>query len=394
MKPRTLAVALASLAVVTTAPAEIVERVIVKVNGDIVTQSEFEARQVAAVQAARIAPDRIENFLRQNNARILQEAIDDLLVLQRAADLGMRMPPAYLKEVIENIKKENNIANEEEFQRQLRREGMTLEDLKRNIERQVLRRQVLQKELEPKVAMSDNDARAEYEARKAEYTKQATVHLQEIVVTGDDPRALARAQEVVKRLRAGEDFATVAREVSASPTRAAGGDLGTISRGEMNAELEKVAFALPAGAVSDPFVSADGYRILHVAEKTEGTVVPFDQVKADIMKRLSQDRWQKEYDRYVEELRKTAMIDVRVREVPLQVTVPPNASSLLEPPAPEGPSEAAAPKPAPDSGPAPEFSTTPQERPERVGPATLPGEEQPKAKPTPSPRPTPTPQPH
>ena len=129
MKPPRALPILSVVLVAAAARGEIIERVIVKVNGDVVTQSEFEARQIAAVQQARVTPEQVEKFLRDNNAHILQEAIDDLLVVQRAADLGMRMPPAYLKDVIENIKKDNNISSEEEFQSQLRREGMTLDDL-------------------------------------------------------------------------------------------------------------------------------------------------------------------------------------------------------------------------------------------------------------------------
>src|SRR5262249_14773371 len=74
------------------ARAEVLERVIVKVNGDIVTQSDFEGRQIASVQQAHIGADQIPNYLRENNARILQEAIDDLLLVQRAEELGMRRP--------------------------------------------------------------------------------------------------------------------------------------------------------------------------------------------------------------------------------------------------------------------------------------------------------------
>ena len=93
--------------------AEVVERVVARVNGDIVTLSEFEARQVAEVQARRvIAPERIEAFLRDNNARILQEAIDELLILQRGEELGIRLRPEYVQEVIEGIKKENNITDD------------------------------------------------------------------------------------------------------------------------------------------------------------------------------------------------------------------------------------------------------------------------------------------
>ena len=383
---------------------------IVKVNGDIVTQSEFEARQVAAVQAARIGPERIETFLRENNARILQEAIDELLVVQRAAELGMRMPPAYLKDVIENIKKENNIASEEDFQSQLRREGMTLDDLKRNIERQIVRRQVLSRELESKVTVTETEARAEYEAKRADYTVRPTVKLHEILVKdADDQAAMARARELVKRARdGGEDFATLARENSASPTRLSGGEIGTLSKGEMNAEIQNVAFALAPGEVSEPFRVGEGeVRILRVAEKSEGRVIPFEEVKADILKRLTQERWQKEYDQYVEGLRKTAMIDVRVREVPLQVDVPTQPTTLLEPPAddpiPAAPAAPAAPAsgaagaaPSVEDGPAPEFTTTPQSRPERVVPNAPPGAEPPPVPPAsrPSPSPSPTPPPN
>src|SRR3954465_7001535 len=91
--------------------AEITGRVVAKVNGDIVTQSEFEARQLAAVQAARISTDQVESYLRQNNARILQEAVDDLLITQRATDLGVKLRPEYVQDIIDGIKKENNIAD-------------------------------------------------------------------------------------------------------------------------------------------------------------------------------------------------------------------------------------------------------------------------------------------
>src|SRR5262245_10982321 len=129
MKPRKpLLVLLSALAL--PVPAEIVERVIAKVNGDIVTLTDFTARQVAEAQAARVTPDRVEAFLRENNARILQAAIDDVLILQKAADLGMKMRPEYIKDVIDNIKKENNVESDEAFAAQLQREGLTLDELK------------------------------------------------------------------------------------------------------------------------------------------------------------------------------------------------------------------------------------------------------------------------
>lgn len=379
MKPRRFGVLLLSLAgLAILARAEVLERVIVKVNGEIVTQSEFEARQVAAVQAARVPSGEVEAFLRENNAKILQEAIDELLLAQRATELGYKISSQYLQEVLEGIKKENNIASDEELERQLRREGMSLPDLKRNIERQVLKRQVLQRDLEAKAAVTETEARADYEARKPEYTRPASVHLQEIVIRSDMEGAAGLAQEVVRRARAGEDFGDLAREYSSGSTRASGGDLGRLSRGDLASEVEGVAFSGEEGGVSDPIPVGQGYRILRVVERAEAAVTPFEDVKGEILRRLAQHRMSTAYESYVEGLRKTALIDVRVREVPLEVTIP--QTPPLE--VPKGNAPAAS---GDSASPEAEIVTSPQAQPERVRPPTLPGEGAPRPSPTPQP---------
>ena len=214
MKPPKLLLLSVSLAVAAATQAEILERVVARVNGDVVTLSEFEARQLAAVQQGRVSPAEIETYLRENNARLLQEAIDDMLILQRGAELGIKLRPEYIQEVIDGIKKENNIADDAELQRQLRREGMSLDDLKRNIERSIVRRQVLSRELEAKATVNEAEARAEYERNKESHTRKASVHLQEIVVPDEE-----QARALVVRARAGEDFAGMAREHSTAASK-------------------------------------------------------------------------------------------------------------------------------------------------------------------------------
>jgi peptidyl-prolyl cis-trans isomerase SurA len=365
---------LSSLGFQSSARAEIVERVVAKVNGDIVTLSDFEARQIAAVQAAKVGPDKIEVFLRDNNARILQEAVDDLLIIQRADDLGFKDPGPYVKDAIDQIKKENNLPTDEALREQLRREGMTLDDLKRSVARSMLKRQVLHKELEPKVTIADADVKAEYDAHKDEYTRPATVHLQEILLAGDEARA--KAIDVVTRARGGEDFAQMARTLSASPTRSTGGDLGSANLTELSPTIQKAAAPLQPGEISDPVAGTDGFRVLRLVTRTEAGLIPLDDVKAQIRQRLMEKRGNKAYDDYVEGLRKSAIVEVRVKEVPLQVSRPITPSTLLEPPLPDVATDTPRPTaPAPVGPPAPipaddepEISTTRQAAPERVAP--------------------------
>jgi peptidyl-prolyl cis-trans isomerase SurA len=405
--------------------AEVIERVVAKVNGQIITLSDFQSRQITAAQAAHVDPANVAQFLRQNNAKILQDAVDEILILQKAEDQGLRMRAEIVDEVIASIKKDNNITSEEQFQEALAREGMSLGELRQNIERNYTRRMVVQRDIEPRIAVSEDDLRAEYEKRKAsDFTKPATVSLQEILIR-DDAGGLALANQVVAKARAGDDFQQLARTYSAAPSKANGGEIGDIAQPDMDRQLDKVTSALPVGGVSDPMPVTGGFRILKVTAKTAGSVTPFEGARDKLRDDIMMARFQKEYDAYMAELRKTAQIELRVREVPLRLTGPIPEGSLLEnlepaaaPGAPvPGPTPttlprgegvpAAAPSGAAQSGaaqsgaspsveapsgaapqppPAPrptgagddEIRTTPQASPEHVAPPTAPGQQPPK----------------
>jgi parvulin-like peptidyl-prolyl isomerase len=363
------------------AQGEVIERVVVKVNGDIITLSEFEARQLAAVQQARISPDQVEEFLRKNNAKILQEAEDELLLVQKAGELEIKIRPEYLKEVLDGIKKENHLDSDQALEDQLQKEGLTLDDLKRNITRQILKRQVVSREVESHVTVSEADVRAEYDKHMELYRKPATVTLLEILL-GPDDGDLAR--EIVEKARNGEDFVALSKAHSLARSKDSGGSLGTIARGELNPELEKVAFAVPVGGVSDPIVSADGIRILKVEAASPEKVTTFESVKSDLSRKLMDERLQTEYQAYIEKLRKDAMMEVKVREVPTEVLGPQTPTVETGPAtgASPAPPAAGAVSPQDDS----EISTTGSQKPEKYTPGQAP-----KAEPAPSPSPSPEP---
>jgi peptidyl-prolyl cis-trans isomerase SurA len=309
---------IAVLAAAALVQGDVIERVIARVNGEIVTLSDFEARQLAAVQVARVPEGEIEAFLRENNTRLLDEAMEELLLVDRAAALGFKLRPEYLDQVIEDIKKEQTIGSEEEFEAQLRREGLTKEALRRNIERSVVVRQVRSRDVDPKAQVSDADVRGEYERRKAaDFTRKATVRLMEIVLKGDD--AAQTAEELVARLKNGEDFETIARERSVSLSKAAGGDLGRVEPDDLNPALSAAVANLRPGEVSQPVPVDGSYWILKVQERLADEVTAFDQVKDRIQEEMSKERFEKVYGDYIADLKKNAVYTVFVREVPTQI---------------------------------------------------------------------------
>jgi parvulin-like peptidyl-prolyl isomerase len=362
------------------AVAETVERVVAKVNGQIITLSDFQARQLDAAQAARVDPANVAAFLRQNNSRILQDAIDEILLLQKAEDAGLKPPDAYLDQVIDQIKKEHNLASQQEFEAALAEQGMSYADLRTIIERRVLREMILRRDIEPKMTVSDADLRREYEQLKgSEFTTPAKITLQEIVVK-DDAGGEALAQELAAKARAGEDFAALAKAHSAAPTRAHDGEVGEIAENDMDPDLRKLVLALPVGGVSQPVRIPDGYRIVKVTARTPAVTIPFDVAAEKLRERAMNARFEKEYEVYMQELRKTAQIELRVREVPLQLTGPIPEGSLLEgldasvSGAPAAAAGTSAQQPAPSAPAAPagigddEIVSSPQTAPQRIAP--------------------------
>jgi peptidyl-prolyl cis-trans isomerase SurA len=310
-------------------PAAVLERVIAKVNGEIITLSEFEQRQLVAAQASNLPRERIEAFLQEKGGEILQDAIDDLLLSQKADELGIKVRSEALDQVVEEIKKDNKITSEEQFHQELAREGLTLEGLKRNIEHSISKRRVLSREIESKVTISEDEVRAEYERHQSEYRLKQTVRLQEIVLKLDNPKSRALAEDIVKRARAGEDFSALAKEHSTASTRSAGGDLGRVGVDEMHSDLRRAITGLTSGQVSDPVVVGGSLRILKANEREDARTVPYDEARPAIEQRLRQERTKQQYTQYIEGLRKSAIIDIRVRDVPTTISMPSGAEPSM-----------------------------------------------------------------
>jgi hypothetical protein len=127
--------------------AEIIEQVLVKVNGDILTKSELEQRQIAALRERlkeRVDAEALKNDAELKKALleitpdILVNAIDEMLLMQLGKEKGYHLSDDQFKTWLENLRKEQNLQDEQKFQAALRQEGMTVADLRKNVEKQFL----------------------------------------------------------------------------------------------------------------------------------------------------------------------------------------------------------------------------------------------------------------
>jgi parvulin-like peptidyl-prolyl isomerase len=367
--------------------AEILERIVAKVNGDIVTLSDLENRQLAAIQAAGIPNDQVPAFLREHGERILQQTIDEMLLYQKGEEMGIaeRVTNEYLDRAIQEIKKENNIESDEVFRQQLSREGLTLEGLRRNIKRTIVRQQVVSMNVDSKIALTEEELRKEYQSRRAEYTKPAALKLQEIVLKPDNAETRAKAADLAKRVRGGEDFSALAKQFSVGATKAAGGDLGTVALGELHAEVRKSTANAAPGYVTDPISLGGTVRIVKVNERQDARTIPYDEAREELTRLLKKERRDAELEKFVKSLRDESEIERRIRDAPVTTDIPaPGKAPLLHDTTTINPTDLPSTTvPSANAPTAPtlgedEVTVSPQDRPTKVSPGA----------PTPTPTPT------
>jgi len=328
MKKKNLLPVLLVVAAVTAARGEIIEQILVKVNGEIFTKTDLEQRQVAALrqkgQAIDLKSDpnnvQLRKALDEITPQILVEAVDEMLIVQRGKELGYKLSDEQFKSVLDNIRRENKMETEEQFQAALKSENMTMADLRRNLERQMIFQRVQQNEVLGKIGVTEEEARKYYETHLNEFTTPQSVTLREIVValpTDDrginvavDEAARTKIEQLRKRVTTGgENFQTLAIEVSDAPSKANAGLIGPISLSDIAPELRKLIEPMKIGDVTEVVRTARGYQILKLETMTPKQTMPFEQAREQISDRVFTDKRKGEFQKYLDKLRAQAIIE-------------------------------------------------------------------------------------
>ena len=233
--------------------ADILEQVLVKVNGDIITKTDLEQRQIAALRQRdpNLRPNsdaELQQALAEVTPNVILEAVDELLITQRGKELGYSMTNDQFAEILSNIKKENKLEDDAQFQAALQQEGLTLADLRRQLERTMIVQRVQQTEVMSKLQVTDAELKMYYDSHRETFTSKPQMTLRELLVAvpqseqgvnvGLEEEAKAKADDIRKRLVAGEPFARLAADLSDSPSKANGGLVGPITADVLAPELQ------------------------------------------------------------------------------------------------------------------------------------------------------------
>lgn len=286
------------------------------VNGAIISNEDVNRQMFVleqhflSTQGKAIRPDMVPE-LRQ---RILDELIDKELLHQETLKKGIELEEKAVNEKMDTLKK--RFPDEEAFRSELDQMNLSEEALRLQIRRDLAVRRLVEKEILANVLVSDAESKAFYDSHPEHFREQEKVKASHILIKSEadtNPTAKdeqrKRLEAVKKRIENGEDFASLAREISECPSAEKGGDLGYFERGNMVKPFEDAAFSMKPGEVSDVVVTPFGFHLIKVTDHSEARAISYDESEERIKKHLRAKKSNEEVNAYVGELKKKSKVE-------------------------------------------------------------------------------------
>ncbi|MEE2786242.1 MAG: peptidylprolyl isomerase [Myxococcota bacterium] len=311
-----------ALCVSTTTSAKVIDRIVAVVNDEVVTLSELnDGVRVAIAQLQSVADPITRNAKRQE---ILRQGLDTIvgkkLVIQEAGRRNITVSERDIDNHITTVR-ERQRWSETQLAQYLQAQGLTVSRFRSEIKTQMLQERVIGAVLGMKTRISDADLlnyyREQMTKRKSENEVEAA-HIVKTVRAGasaaEEAAIRQESEEIANRARAGENFAELAKKYSQGPGASNGGSLGKIRRGTLNRALEETIFALKTNEIGGPVRTPYGYHVIKAIAVRPLPQPTFEVAKGELRQRLRRTRLNAEMQRWVEELKQKAFVDIRLEE--------------------------------------------------------------------------------
>lgn len=304
------------------ADVAVVEEIVCKVNGDIITRTELEKDRKDAEDEFRqqgLTGSTLQGAVNAATHDLLRKRIDQLLLVQKGKELDLKVDPDVTKRMA-NMQRQSGISDPEKFQAYVREHaGMPYEDYKNEIKNQLLIERVIRQEVSSNIKFKREDLQKYYDEHKDEFQRKERLFLSDIYVSteGKDAAGLAAAEKKAKDLSArakkGEKFSELAQTNSDSQDAASGGELPAYEKGQLRADIESAVWDKPRGFVSDPIQlpSPPGYYIFKVEDHQQAGLAGFEEVQNEIENKLFQPRMDPAVRAYLTKLRSEAFLNIK-----------------------------------------------------------------------------------
>ncbi len=317
---RTSAAALATVFALATLTspvgAEEINRIVLRVNEEILTLHEYESRKASEISTL-LADNRLDSQQRQEQLElvgkmVMQSMFSEMLLLSFANQQSIRITETEVEEAVRGLMERQGITTQSQLTQALAQSGMTMDDLRDNTRRELLWQQVVGREVQPKVAIGEEELRAYYRNNQDQFAIPEQRWLKEVIVLEasglDAPELLSQAEEIHAALVAGGELEAVVEPYREKGVATGVIDLEWLRQDELESSLAEAAWGLQAGDYSAPVAARGGYHILLVAGLREAGMKPLKEVEQIIMRREYGARFNRELRTFLADLEEKSYI--------------------------------------------------------------------------------------
>lgn len=306
-----------------------VDNIAVTINGVDIPQSEIDKLvqsqlKIIAKQSAQLPPTLVEQYEKQLREQFLEQTIRRHLLDQKVKEANIVITDEEVMSMIEEIAtSQKEPLSIEEFKKKMAEYGQSFDEVKEEVREGLARNKFMQSHWAGKIDVTEEDARKYYDENPKQFEQPEQVRASHILIKPElvdpniDPNAdpneakamaKAKAEDLLKQIKEGADFAELAKAHSNCPSAPQGGDLGFFPRGETTPAFENTAFELEIGQFSEIVETEYGYHIIKTTDYKEAGITTFDQAKDNIIKQLTQKKQSELAEEYIESLKAKANI--------------------------------------------------------------------------------------
>jgi len=295
--------------------------IVASVNNDVITLAEYQKaeqqlRDEVTHDCQACPPEKIDAQFKEQQKDLLRGLIDQVLMVQRAKDMGIKVE-SDLNKRLDEVRQQNGLATIGDLQKGVEASGLSWEDYKTTIRNSLLQKEVVKREVGAHLEISSDEVKQYYNAHSQEFALPERVILSEISLSteGKKPEDFAAARSKVEGLRAsvlnGDDFHQVAALYSQGSSAKDGGNLGTFKKGELAPQIEAIVFQLGKGQITDVIQTRTGFEFIKVEDHLQAEVQPMDKVETQIRDTIYAQKMQPRIREYLAELREQSYVIVK-----------------------------------------------------------------------------------
>ncbi|HEX9941923.1 MAG TPA: peptidyl-prolyl cis-trans isomerase [Thermoanaerobaculia bacterium] len=295
--------------------AEVLNRIVLRVNDRIATLRDYEQRRqemMREILRREQDPEERQRLLGQAGEVVFADLFRELLLESRADQLGVEIIDAQVDTAIAQLKQNYNIKTDEEFKAALAQSGLTEQQLRNQLRSTLRVQEVRGREVQSRVKVDEEDLRRYYRKNLEQFRQPEQVQLREVVVLEEGgapaeerPRIAA---EIRSKAAAGTPLADAAKDYAQRGVTSNVIELGWVSPGDLDKNLETAVWTLPKGSVSEPVQARGGLHLVQVIDRRESRIPPFSEVSAAIEAREQERVFREEIAKYMVELEKKSLI--------------------------------------------------------------------------------------